>query len=136
DNIPWTATRTGAMLTWATVPFAVDPTSNPLRWGTMYNFWFDADRPPVASSATLGLYKPGTPASLSGPVQAPAGPCPADWNGDGPGAAAAVAAFVNAWFASLTAGTLGGDFDGNGLVSPADVAAFVGAWSAAVGGGC
>jgi hypothetical protein len=136
DNVPWGSARSGRNLAWSTVPFSQDPTPNPLRWGTMYNFWFDADRAPTASAAVLGLFKPGSPATLSGPVQAPAGACVADWDGDGEVAPADLAAFVNNWFQSLAGGTLGGDFDGNGLVEPADVAAMVAAWLQAVTSGC
>ncbi len=82
-NAPWTAVRVGPLLRWATEPFVLNPFSNPLRWGTMYNFWFDASAAPVASAAALGLYKPGTPTAQRGPTQAPAAPCAPDWNSDG-----------------------------------------------------
>ncbi|MFN0133757.1 MAG: GC-type dockerin domain-anchored protein [Phycisphaerales bacterium] len=44
---------------------------NGLRWATMYNFSFDCNKPPVAGQATLGFYKPGTPASVSGAAWVP-----------------------------------------------------------------
>jgi hypothetical protein len=72
DNDPWTWIRAGSLLTWHTDPFSVDPSSNPLRWGTLYNFRFDADVPPVTSAATLGIYEPGTPDVFSGGAPAPA----------------------------------------------------------------
>lgn len=62
--------------------------------------------------------------------------CPADFDQNGQVQPADIAAFVNAWFASLSGGTLAGDFDHNGAVEPADVAAFVSAWFAAVSAGC
>ena len=46
-----------------------------------------------------------------------------------------IAAFVNAWFTSLTNGTLVGDYDGNGQVQPSDVSLFVSQWFAAVSAG-
>src|SRR5262249_29632997 len=54
--------------------------------------------------------------------------CPADFDCNHAIEPADIAGFVNAWFASLTQGTLAGDFDGNGAVQPADVAAFVQVW--------
>ena len=45
--------------------------SNALRWGNLYNFWFTADRPPTASTATLTLLRPGRPASVQVSVQGP-----------------------------------------------------------------
>jgi hypothetical protein len=57
--------------------FAQNPNTNALRWGTMYNFWFDANRPPVAANATMGLFRPPTansPAESAGmAVMAPSG---------------------------------------------------------------
>jgi hypothetical protein len=62
--------------------------------------------------------------------------CPVDWDRNGRVEPADAAAFVNAWFASLAAGTLVADFDRDGTVTPADVAAFVTAWFQALPGGC
>lgn len=78
-NIPWTAATDPTGITWSTQPFAVNPTANPLRWGTAYNFRFNVNAPPAPAAATLGLYQPGTPAELSGDTQAPmpSGPIPA-----------------------------------------------------------
>jgi len=47
---------------WTGGDFALDPDGNALRWGTMYNFWFDADAgPDDISIHRLELFKPGTP---------------------------------------------------------------------------
>ena len=36
--------------------------ANAIRWATMYNFWFDADRPPTEiATHVLGLFEAGTP---------------------------------------------------------------------------
>jgi hypothetical protein len=67
----WRATQGGAGLSWATTPFAADPNANAIRWGTLYNFRFDAPVPPdVAGRVTLGLWK--TPGSLDVAAQVPA----------------------------------------------------------------
>ena len=76
DNQPWTSEVTGSGVTWST-------TTNPLRWGTMYNFRFDADGAPDPDDVgvTLGLFRPGTPSTVTGatvgPLVAPA-PCDSD----------------------------------------------------------
>lgn len=54
--------------------------------------------------------------------------CLADWNRDGAVTPADVAAFINAWSADLTAGTLVSDVNHDGSVSPGDVATFINAW--------
>src|SRR4029077_4312410 len=41
-----------------------------IRWGTLYNFRFDADQPPQTASATVGLFKTGSPTPVQ--TQAPA----------------------------------------------------------------
>jgi hypothetical protein len=48
-------------ISWSTDEFATKPEANALRWGTMFNFWFDADRPPSAMNLSVTLFKPGTP---------------------------------------------------------------------------
>lgn len=62
DGTDWNVTNEGAVCSWATTQtFAQKPSANALRWGTLYNFRFDADRPPQSGSATIGLFKiPGT----------------------------------------------------------------------------
>jgi hypothetical protein len=47
---------------WETETYGTAPEANALRWGTMYNFWFDADASPDQIEVhTLRLFKPGTP---------------------------------------------------------------------------
>jgi hypothetical protein len=46
---------------WFTDEFAIKPEANALRWGTMFNFWFDADRPPSGMTLAITLFKPGDP---------------------------------------------------------------------------
>lgn len=70
SNDSWTVTIDETNITWST-------TTNPLRWGTMYNFWFVADAPPADITVTLGLFDPGNPTSVTGITT---GPDP-----DGPG---------------------------------------------------
>ncbi len=65
DGTDWTGAAGSQEVAWATDDFAVNPNANALRWGTLYNFRFDADREPGTISAEIGLFKPGTPAALS-----------------------------------------------------------------------
>lgn len=78
-NTDWTVTVDATGVTWASPQtFAQNPNSNALRWGTMYNFWFEADRPPTTGSVTLGLFKPHTPQAVQFSASVPAPPAYAD----------------------------------------------------------
>jgi len=68
----------GDVVSWSTTSFGIDPDANALRWGTLYNFRFDADAPPVTGDLTLGLFVPNPPASVA--VQAR---IPSSCNNDG-----------------------------------------------------
>jgi hypothetical protein len=72
DGTDWPAALTGGSLTFATDDFATNPSANALRWGTTYNFRFDADTPPEVGSATIELFKPGSPVQITSPVSVPA----------------------------------------------------------------
>lgn len=65
DGTDWAATVAAASVTWATTPYSTDPDANALRWGTMYNFWFDADQPPEAGMTRLGMFRPNGVATTS-----------------------------------------------------------------------
>ncbi len=44
---------------WGTDGFEENPHANALRWGTLYNFGFEADVAPVRGYARVGWFKPG-----------------------------------------------------------------------------
>ncbi len=68
-NTPWTISTTATGINWATDTFAGNANANALRFATVYNFWFDADQPPVNTiDHTLDLFKDGDPASVGFPV--------------------------------------------------------------------
>ncbi|MFQ5491047.1 MAG: hypothetical protein ACE5GE_10025 [Phycisphaerae bacterium] len=73
DATDWTATLASGALTWSTQTFAANPNANALRWSTTYNFWFEADLLPetTLSPATIGLFKPGTPAQVAASTVVP-----------------------------------------------------------------
>jgi len=52
------------ILTWSTSTFAQDPDANALRWGTIYNYRFDVNIPPIQGEVTMELFRPGTPSSF------------------------------------------------------------------------
>ena len=56
-------------LNWSSETFAQNQNANAIRWGTLYNFRFDSNKPPQAASATLGFFKTGSPITVS--IQAP-----------------------------------------------------------------
>ncbi|MBI4602506.1 MAG: hypothetical protein HY721_11155 [Planctomycetes bacterium] len=67
----WTGERDGASLLWFVEPDAAEAGANPLRWGTLRNFRFDAGQPPAEAEAVLGLSEPGLPAELRALTIAP-----------------------------------------------------------------
>ena len=64
DGTDWAVTESGGFIAWSTSTIEEDLNANALRWGTMYNFRFDADAPPGPVSATIDLYRLGTPMSI------------------------------------------------------------------------
>jgi len=70
SSTPWTSTQATNSLTWTTETFAQNQNANAIRWGTLYDFRFDADQPPQAATATVGFFKTGSPISVQ--IQAPA----------------------------------------------------------------
>ena len=71
SSMPWAVTQTSDSITWNSETFAQNQNANAVRWGTMYNFRFDADQPPQSANATVGFFKTGSPMMVA--IQAPAG---------------------------------------------------------------
>ena len=57
DGTDWPGAFAGGTVTWSTTPFATNQNANAIRWGTLYNFRFDTNRPPTTGSVTLGEFK-------------------------------------------------------------------------------
>jgi hypothetical protein len=74
SSAPWSVTQAAGSITWNTETFAQNQNANAIRWGTLYNFRFDADQPPQAANATVGFFKTGSPIMVA--IQAPAGGTP------------------------------------------------------------
>ena len=66
SSTPWDDTLTGSALTWATETETQNSRANAIRWGTMYTFRFDADTAPQNGTITLGVWKAGSPSSVTG----------------------------------------------------------------------
>jgi len=75
DGTDWSFAVGADHVEWSTAHYAADPDANALRWGTLYNFRFAADRAPNVANATLGLFKPGTPGEVGFALPAPIGEC-------------------------------------------------------------
>ena len=71
DGTDWPGVHANGAVTWSTDSFDVNPNSNALRWGTLYNFRFDADGPAALGNAALGLFRPGTPDAVDVEVHSP-----------------------------------------------------------------
>ncbi|MHC5112834.1 MAG: hypothetical protein ACYTGP_00225 [Planctomycetota bacterium] len=129
DGADWDVATAGGVVAWSTVDFATNAHANALRWGTLYNFRFRGPGPPVTTTATLGLFKPGTPESVTastvGPPAEPAA-CPADLDGSGDVGFGDILAIIGSW------GECGApcpeDLSGNGQVDFADILAVIAAF--------
>jgi hypothetical protein len=71
SNSPWIPNQMPDALTWTCETLAQNPNANAIRFGTMYNFRFDADQPPQSANATVGFFKTGSPITVG--IQAPGG---------------------------------------------------------------
>ena len=69
SNVAWTSSQTTDALSWNSETFVQNQNANALRWGTLYNFRFDANGPPQAANATIGFFKTGTPITVG--IQGP-----------------------------------------------------------------
>jgi hypothetical protein len=83
DGAEWPATVEASGITWATTPFANDPNANALRWGTLYNFRFDADIPPVTGNVMFGQFKVVNSVSTTSIVPTPVSCTKGDLDGNG-----------------------------------------------------
>jgi hypothetical protein len=84
DGTDWASAVNATEVSWSTDAYADNPNANALRWGTLYNFRFTADAPPVTGNGRLDLFKPGSPASVDFAAIVPEGaPCDADIDGSG-----------------------------------------------------
>jgi hypothetical protein len=131
----WTSSVADGSVTWTSPQtFAQNPNSNAIRWGTMYNFWFTADRAPAEGrgpagvQATLGLFKPHTPQTISVNVPGPGvQPCSADiTGGNGIVDIDDLLMVINNWSSPGPGNPA--DVDGDGDVDIDDLLTVINAW--------
>jgi hypothetical protein len=71
SSMPWAVTQVADSITWNSETFAQNQNANAIRWGTLYNFRFDADQPPQNANATVGYFKMGSPTTVA--IEGPSG---------------------------------------------------------------
>ncbi len=119
----WSTDLSNGVLTWSTQSFAENQNANALRWGTMYNFRFDANSPPTSVEATLGLFRPGAAPDPLLTVAGPAALCAvADFNCDGVVDGADLGELLALW------GTPDGDLDDDGVTDGSDLGILLSLW--------
>ncbi len=132
SNADWVMTVGSTSVTWTTPePVTINPNSSALRWGTMYNFWFTADREPTDGLATLGLFKPHTPQEVTFAACVPGGPCIGDVNCHGAVDVDDLVALILQWGPVDKQRDCDGDIDDSGMVDVDDLVLLLLNW-----GGC
>jgi hypothetical protein len=78
SSTPWPGTQVngcqqwgGSCLMWNSETFAQNQNANAIRFGTLYNFRFDADLHPTLWYATIGFFKTGSPITVVVPAPVP-----------------------------------------------------------------
>jgi hypothetical protein len=61
SSTPWSVTQNASSITWNSETFAQNQNANAIRFGTLYNFRFDADQAPNPTNAMVGYFKTGSP---------------------------------------------------------------------------
>ncbi len=130
DPTDWSISTAGGAVTWTGGTFATNANGNALRFATMYNFWFTANRPPVEVDASLGLFRPGAagePSAMPVGIQGPSAPPVAvvgDLNNDGVVNGIDVGLLLANWGGSGV-----GDLNNSGTVDGADLGMQLSNWS-------
>lgn len=125
DGTDWPVVVEPTAIRWETQPFGENASANAIRWGTLYNFRFDADAAPITDDGVrLGLFKPGVGSDLfAGPIVVPGG-APGDLDADGDVDLTDLARLLGAF--GLCAGDeafdAAADVDRDGCVTIADLA--------------
>ena len=73
SNDPWVSLVAEEAVTWSTDSVEDRPFANAVRFGTLYNFRFDANTPPKGVDAVVGLFKTGGSLAVSTLGPAPTG---------------------------------------------------------------
>ena len=65
DGTDWSSAMQGKSIEWWTDDHGTDTLANALRWGSLYNFRFDAAVEPAEGAMTLTMFRPGSPDSVT-----------------------------------------------------------------------
>jgi len=123
----WPETIGSSAISWSTDTFATDQWANAIRWGTMYNFCFETDSPPVQGDVTLGSFKGNETVTTGAFVpEAAAQGCPIDYNNDGVATFPDVSIFLSFFGQQKPEADLNGD----GAVTFPDVSEFLAQFTA------
>jgi hypothetical protein len=136
DGTDWATPTSTFELRWATTQsFGENANANALRWGTLYNFWFDCDRAPQAGHAEIELFKPAVgcqPTTARFAISVPAADCSGDIARNGAVDVNDLLAVVGAWGTCTCQYNCSADVAGNdGKVDVNDLLTVVTTW-----GGC
>ncbi|MBT6784783.1 MAG: hypothetical protein HOA95_08230 [Planctomycetes bacterium] len=71
SNDSWSAVRDADGITWSTTDHASGASANPIRWGFLYNFGFDADAAPETGTAILGVHSPSAVPTIEVEIATP-----------------------------------------------------------------
>ena len=72
DGTDWDITTDNDEIVWAcTESFVDNEDANALRWGSLFNFRFVCNAPPIDGDFTIGLFRPGTESSVTTTISIP-----------------------------------------------------------------
>lgn len=124
----WDAQTLGMEVGWSTQQYTTNANANALRWGTVYTYSFTSSTPPSLGQATLELFRPGEPGTLSDMSFAPASvwapsaaACPGDANGDRSVDFFDLIAVLDGWSATGAPGWRPGDVNRDGAINTLDL---------------
>lgn len=131
DGTDWPGAAGATSVSWATTEtFQQNPNANALRWGTLYNFRFECDGPPVSGAPTIGLFMPsdiGDPNSVAvAGLPVPATVCAGDVNLDRRVNFGDLNETLGAFGATGAPGSVPGDVNGDGTVTFGDLNVILG----------
>lgn len=136
SNTDWPGAVSAGVINWQTDTHEANVNANAIRWGTLYNFRFDANLPPTDGTLTLGLFKPGaegSPTSITAMVSVPSAPpppaCAGDVNADQQVNGGDLSVLLAQFGQSVTPGT-GADFNSDGVVNGSDLSVLLGNFGA------
>jgi hypothetical protein len=69
SNTEWTSSIGSTTLRWATEAYNTNDNANAIRWGSLYNFRFDANAQPSTGSGTIELFKPADANAAASPTE-------------------------------------------------------------------